>query len=219
MAWNRGVNFGLMAGGESTRWLLVALALGISVWVAVWLTGPGPGAGRRSRAGCSIGGALGNTVDRVLYGAVADFLNMSCCGIENPYAFNVADIAIFLGAVGLAVLGSGAGAAGASKPHGRRCARTPPPPLSPQRPVTPPPQPAKGKADGQGTPMRRATILAAVLALGACTQRRARPHQLPLGQRVARTSSACVPTQPLDARGAARRASPRCRRRPRAGAT
>jgi signal peptidase II len=32
---------------------------------------------------------------------VADFLNMSCCGIENPYAFNVADIAIFIGAIGL----------------------------------------------------------------------------------------------------------------------
>ena len=35
--------------------------------------------------------------------AVADFLNMSCCGIENPYAFNVADIAIFAGALGLVV--------------------------------------------------------------------------------------------------------------------
>ena len=30
-----------------------------------------------------IGGALGNVVDRILYGAVADFLNMSCCGIEK----------------------------------------------------------------------------------------------------------------------------------------
>ena len=48
-----------------------------------------------------IGGALGNVVDRVLHGAVADFLNMSCCGINNPYAFNVADISIFVGAVGL----------------------------------------------------------------------------------------------------------------------
>jgi hypothetical protein len=40
-------------------------------------------------------------IDRILYGAVADFLNMSCCGIDNPYAFNVADIAIFAGAIGL----------------------------------------------------------------------------------------------------------------------
>jgi signal peptidase II len=55
----------------------------------------------RLSAGVLIGGALGNVVDRVAYGAVADFLNMSCCGFENPYAFNVADIAIFAGAIGI----------------------------------------------------------------------------------------------------------------------
>ena len=54
--------------------------------------------------GLLLGGALGNVIDRLLYGAVADFLNMSCCGISNPYAFNVADISIFVGAVGLAFL-------------------------------------------------------------------------------------------------------------------
>ena len=43
------------------------------------------------------------SIDRIAYGAVADFLNMSCCGIENPYAFNVADIAIFVGALGLVI--------------------------------------------------------------------------------------------------------------------
>ena len=48
-----------------------------------------------------IGGALGNVIDRIVYGAVADFLNMSCCGFDNPFAFNVADIAIFIGAFGL----------------------------------------------------------------------------------------------------------------------
>jgi signal peptidase II len=46
-------------------------------------------------------------VDRVFYGAVADFINMSCCGINNPYAFNVADVAIFAGAIGLALLPDG----------------------------------------------------------------------------------------------------------------
>ena len=50
-----------------------------------------------------MGGALGNVVDRVLHGAVADFLNMSCCGINNPYAFNIADISIFIGAIGLVI--------------------------------------------------------------------------------------------------------------------
>ncbi|MEC7253029.1 MAG: signal peptidase II, partial [Pseudomonadota bacterium] len=44
-----------------------------------------------------------NAFDRVIYdGAVADFLNMSCCGIYNPFVFNFADVFIFIGAVGLA---------------------------------------------------------------------------------------------------------------------
>ena len=48
-----------------------------------------------------IGGALGNVVDRLLYGYVLDFLNMSCCGINNPFVFNLADVFIFAGAIGL----------------------------------------------------------------------------------------------------------------------
>ena len=56
---------------------------------------------QRLTAGLLLGGALGNVVDRLIYGAVADFINMSCCGIDNPYAFNVADIAMFAGAIGL----------------------------------------------------------------------------------------------------------------------
>ncbi len=53
-------------------------------------------------AGLLIGGALGNVIDRALYGYVLDFLNMSCCGIRNPYVFNLADVFIFAGAIGLA---------------------------------------------------------------------------------------------------------------------
>jgi signal peptidase II len=104
MGWNRGINFGLFGdGGDASRWILIALALVICSVALVWV--------RRERdnlrvmicAGLLIGGALGNVLDRLLYGAVADFLNMSCCGIRNPYTFNIADIAIFLGAVGLAI--------------------------------------------------------------------------------------------------------------------
>lgn len=103
MGWNEGINFGLFAGSaDLMRWLLVALALGISVWVALWALRDG-----RTRmliaAGVLIGGALGNALDRVVYGAVADFLNMSCCGIRNPFAFNVADIGIFAGAAALVI--------------------------------------------------------------------------------------------------------------------
>ena len=39
--------------------------------------------------------------DRLIYGYVLDFLNMSCCGITNPFVFNLADVFIFVGAIGL----------------------------------------------------------------------------------------------------------------------
>ena len=44
---------------------------------------------------------MGNAIDRLIYGGVADFLNVTCCGIRNPFSFNVADIAIFLGLLGI----------------------------------------------------------------------------------------------------------------------
>jgi len=102
MAWNRGVNFGLFASdSEFMRWFLVALALAISAAVWIWVRREGAQPMMQVSAGLLIGGALGNAVDRVVWGAVADFLNVTCCGIPNPYAFNVADVAIFAGAVGL----------------------------------------------------------------------------------------------------------------------
>lgn len=102
MAWNRGVNFGLFAqDSDIVRWVLIAVALAISAWVLWWIARTPQGKWAQVAAGLLVGGALGNLVDRVTYRAVADFLNMSCCGIENPYAFNVADVAIFAGAFGL----------------------------------------------------------------------------------------------------------------------
>ena len=106
MAWNTGINFGLFSGSADVmRWVLIAVALVISGWVWVWVRREGGGRWLQIAAGLLIGGALGNVVDRIAYGSVADFLNMSCCGIENPYAFNVADIAIFAGAIGMVLFG------------------------------------------------------------------------------------------------------------------
>ncbi|MEZ5673847.1 signal peptidase II [Thalassovita litoralis] len=106
MAWNTGVNFGLLSGyGDLTRWFLIILALVISAAVLWWVYRDTPNRLGLLSAGVLIGGALGNVVDRLLYGAVADFLNMSCCGFDNPYAFNVADITIFVGAFGLILWG------------------------------------------------------------------------------------------------------------------
>lgn len=101
MAWNRGVNFGLFADFDM-KWVLIAVALLITVGVLVWLWRNGTTRLGYIAGGFLVGGALGNVVDRLLYDAVADFLNVTCCGLNNPFAFNVADIAIFVGAIGLA---------------------------------------------------------------------------------------------------------------------
>ena len=111
MAWNRGINFGIGASGpEMMRWALILLAVAISVALVWWVhrrdaredakqSAPALAWG----AGVIVGGALGNAWDRLQYGAVADFLNMSCCGIDNPFAFNIADVAIFAGAALIAL--------------------------------------------------------------------------------------------------------------------
>lgn len=115
---NRGVNFGLLShDADFMRWVLIALAVVISGWVLHWARRDGFTRWGQISAGLLVGGAAGNVVDRVAYGYVADFLNMSCCGIENPYAFNVADIAIFAGAIGL-VLFTGKSQSGAAMPKG-----------------------------------------------------------------------------------------------------
>ena len=106
MGWNRGVNFGLFADdAEMVRWGFMLLALAVSGWLIWWAGSRLVRPLDRALAGAIAGGAVGNALDRVLYGAVADFLNMSCCGIDNPYAFNLADVGIFGGAIGLAVFG------------------------------------------------------------------------------------------------------------------
>lgn len=122
MAWNRGINFGLLANDANlVRWGLIVVSIAISVWVWRWVRRENPGRWAQVSAGLLVGGALGNVIDRVVYGAVADFLNMSCCGFENPYAFNVADIAIFAGAAGLVLFTGG----GKDKPEGKPRRKTP----------------------------------------------------------------------------------------------
>ncbi len=101
---NRGINFGLFNdGGDGSRWVLIAISLTVVAGVTYWI-----GRGHTDRrlyasAGLLVGGALGNVADRLLYGYVLDFLNMSCCGVQNPFVFNVADVFIFVGALGLIV--------------------------------------------------------------------------------------------------------------------
>jgi signal peptidase II len=96
MAWNRGVSFSLFThDAEFMPYVLVAVALGIVVFLLSWLR-------RADRAflafaiGMVIGGALGNVIDRLRFGAVADFLDFHVLGYHWP-AFNVADTAISVG--------------------------------------------------------------------------------------------------------------------------
>lgn len=116
MGWNEGINFGLFAGSHDVmRWLLIALAVGMSIALAFWARGLARPVARVA-AGFVAGGAMANVLDRILYGAVADFLNVSWWGIDNPYAFNTADIFIFAGAAGLILWGDGRAADGAKTP-------------------------------------------------------------------------------------------------------
>ncbi|MBM3603188.1 MAG: signal peptidase II [Alphaproteobacteria bacterium] len=147
MAWNQGVNFGLMASDQNVmRWVLIGIALAICLWVWIWVWRANLGRFARAAAGLLIGGALGNVVDRLLYGAVADFLNMSRPGWQNPYSFNVADIAIFAGAIGLVLMPQNTSDTPAPRaerkepakakpaPRPRPASQQPPPPPRPRQP-------------------------------------------------------------------------------------
>ncbi len=102
MVWNRGVSFGAFnTASPAMSWALTALALAIAAGLLAWLWRA------KSRLiavalGLVIGGALGNVIDRVRLGAVADFLDFHVGGYHWP-AFNLADAAITIG-VGLILL-------------------------------------------------------------------------------------------------------------------
>lgn len=95
LVWNRGVSFGLLNGGAAGPMALAGLSLVIIAFMAVWLA-------RTTyrplglAISAVIGGALGNVVDRVRFGAVVDFLDFHAFGWHWP-AFNIADSAIVLG--------------------------------------------------------------------------------------------------------------------------
>ena len=97
LVWNRGVSFGMFSSaGDHGPWLLTALAAAIGAFVIVWLyreTRPLT----RTALWMVLAGAIGNTIDRLRFGAVVDYLDFHAFGYHWP-AFNVADSAIVIGA-------------------------------------------------------------------------------------------------------------------------
>lgn len=98
MVWNKGVSFGLLrAEVDLARWLLSIFSVVVAVALAIWVrkaTRPLLGVG----LGLVIGGAIGNAIDRVRFGAVVDFLDFQRLGFF-PWVFNIADSAITIGVV------------------------------------------------------------------------------------------------------------------------
>jgi signal peptidase II len=95
--WNHGVSFGLLtANHDLARWAFVAFSLIVAAVLAGWV--------RKTERplfatalGFLIGGAVGNAIDRVRFGAVTDFIDVS--RLHFPWVFNVADAAINVGIV------------------------------------------------------------------------------------------------------------------------
>lgn len=100
VVWNKGISYGLwQQDSEIGRWLLAGLSVVAALAILAWV--------RRSERrvlavalGLLAGGALGNAIDRVAYGAVFDFAQLHA-GRFSWYVFNIADVAIVAGVVGL----------------------------------------------------------------------------------------------------------------------
>lgn len=102
LVWNRGISYGLFQQDTGTgRWLLVGFTLVVIGVLMVWLVRARDRWTATSVA-LIVGGAIGNLIDRIAYGAVADYVHFFV-GSFSWYVFNIADAAIALGVVGLLV--------------------------------------------------------------------------------------------------------------------
>jgi signal peptidase II len=100
LVWNPGISYGLLQQSGWGRWILLGVSTAAIALLFVWL------ARTASRftalaLGLIIGGALGNAVDRLAYGKVADFVLIHVTPTFDWYVFNLADAAIVAGVVGL----------------------------------------------------------------------------------------------------------------------
>lgn len=99
MVWNKGISYGLFQQGAAGQYALAAVAVAAVAGLTIWLA-------RTTSAICAaaigllMGGAVGNGIDRLVHGAVADFFSFHIGGFYW-YVFNIADAAIVAGVIGL----------------------------------------------------------------------------------------------------------------------
>jgi signal peptidase II len=104
LTWNTGISYGwFQQEGPFGQWALLALKVVAVALLWIWLA---KASSRLSAValGLIIGGAVGNGIDRLAYGAVADFVLLhveTATWRFNWYVFNLADVAIVAGVVGL----------------------------------------------------------------------------------------------------------------------
>ena len=100
VVWNRGISYGLFQqDSEFGRWALLGISLVAAIGLSVWMAKT-PSRLLAASLGLIIGGAVGNAIDRVAYGAVFDFVHFHV-GSFSWYVFNIGDAAIVAGVIGL----------------------------------------------------------------------------------------------------------------------
>ena len=100
VVWNRGISYGLFQQHtELGRWLLLGISVAAAVGLSLWMART-PSRFLAAALGLIVGGAIGNAIDRLAYGAVFDFVHFHI-GQFSWYVFNIADAAIVAGVVGL----------------------------------------------------------------------------------------------------------------------
>ncbi len=104
LVWNKGISYGLFQqDGALGQWVLLGVKVAAVILLWVWMTRVDTRWSAGS-LGLIIGGAIGNAIDRLAYGAVADFAHFHVTTATwsfSWYVFNLADVAIVVGVAGL----------------------------------------------------------------------------------------------------------------------
>ena len=98
LVFNTGISYGLFSGGgDFQKWILISLSILIIIFLLSFIRNESSILSKLSIS-FIIGGALGNVLDRFIYGAVVDFISLHAKGF-SWYIFNIADMFIVLGVI------------------------------------------------------------------------------------------------------------------------